>query len=200
VGHVFIRLSGFGMRLIPFWPYEFARTGAAPDSVEVVHMTEGGRAAATVDRGRRSSVAGVVDVLDGPDHEHWRLETSVYGFEWPEGFEVGSAIDVEDRKPYYLYGPDDAAIFPQGPLPTERVPDAAGLTAPDQTVARQYRLDDIDVVELTYDHDGGPWWQTHWAFPIGAGKSLVITGQSPAKHRDLMLGAIDRMVSTLGPV
>ena len=187
------------MRLVPYWPYEFARTGETADSVRVTHWTGAGPVSATVDRRQPRSVGGVVDILSGPDHEHWLAETGLFGFRWPEGFDLGVTATEDDDKPFYLFGPDGAQIFPQGPVATERLPDAAGWTAPGQTLVAQRRVDDIDIFELTYEHGGTTWWQTHWAFPVGAGKSLVMTGQTPIDHKDLVHAAIQQVAGTLRP-
>ena len=198
MGHVFIRLSGFGVRLLPYWPYEFERDGEQGDRVRVTHWNEAGRVRATVDSRQPQSTEGIVDVSSGPEHQYWRVETTRYAFTWPDGFIVGVSANADDPKPFYLYGPDEAQIFPQGPLPTEKLPDGASWTGPGQELVAQYHVDDIEVFELDYEHDASPWWQTHWAFPVGSGKSLVMTGQTPVAHKVLVRDAIRRVVDTLG--
>jgi hypothetical protein len=196
VGHVFVRLSGFGLRLVPYWPYEFARNRA---SVEVTNWTYDGPRSALIERGRPSSVDGVVDVMDGPEHRFWRVETSLFGFEWPEGFSVASAQDDSDHTLFYLKGPDDAVVYPQGPLADERVPPPAELVAPGQEIVQTYAFDnDVHVVELAYEHEGKPWWQSHWKVPVGASRVVVFSGQAPAVHADITRAAVKRIVTTLG--
>ncbi|WP_203908037.1 hypothetical protein [Rhizocola hellebori] len=197
MGHVFVRLSGFGMRLLPYWPYEFERDGETPDRVRVTHWADASRLTATVDSQHRESAEGIVDVSPGPEHQYWRAETGIYGFTWPDGFVIGVSVDANDPTPFYLFGPDEARIYPQGPFPTEKMLDAAGWTGPGQKLAAQYHLDDIEVFELDFEYADSPWWQTHWAFPVGAGQSLVISGQCPAAHHDLVRNAIRHIVETL---
>jgi hypothetical protein len=127
VGHVFVRLSGYQVRLVPYWPYRFARVDADPSAVEVTRWTASGPATAVVDPTHPSPVAEVVDIQDGPSTGSWRIETSVFTALWPDGFTIESSQDAADHTLFYLLGAERAAIFPQGPLPVERVPAAAGM-------------------------------------------------------------------------
>lgn len=132
VGHVFVRLSGYQVRLVPYWPYRFARVDADPRAVEVTRWTASGPATAVVDTTHPSPVAHVVDIEDGPSTGSWRIETSVFTALWPDGFSVESSQDAADHTPFYLLSAGRAAIFPQEPLPVERVPAAAGMVGRDR--------------------------------------------------------------------
>jgi hypothetical protein len=180
MSHVFVRLSGNGLRLLPYWPYRFARSAAgvkvacwnAPDIREVV--VDGASVSG-------ASVEGIVDVEDGPDGE-WRIETTAFSCAWPEDFTIESPSDPGDATKFYLFGPGQEMIFPQGPA--ERVPEPQGWAGPGQTVKAVYTVGRIQVVELKYKHGGTPWWQSHWLVPFRSGRTLVITAQAPVTEAD----------------
>jgi hypothetical protein len=195
VGHVFVRLAGHGTRLVPYWPYRFA--GSAGDSgVEVTAFADAGARRVVAGPGS-SSVAGVVDVHPGPAGD-WRLEVAPFSLCWPAGFAVESPSDPADGTAFYLRGPDQAMIFPQGPVPLARLAGPGALVGPGQRVIVRRVLDgDITVVELAYEHDGAAWWQAHWVIPVGRDLALVLTGQTPEAFAPDVRAAGDRMAATV---
>lgn len=174
MGHVFARLAGHGMTLVPRWPYVFERTEG--DTVLVTWATEDGPMRLTVEPGVRVDGGDVVDVTEGPDHPYWLIETGPALLPWPKGFSLESA---EDQTPFLLLGPDDTVIFPQGPVPAERLADAQALVAEDQAITAERDENGTRVVELGYEHEGAPWWQAHWLAPLPGGRLLVVTAQAP---------------------
>ncbi|MBG6138456.1 hypothetical protein [Longispora fulva] len=147
----------------------------------------------------RESTPGVVDVLPGPAHEYWLAETTWFSFAWPEGFDLCAPPAGEGPTPFRLTKPGGAEIFPQGPQSTTSLPTGGNWAAPGQELVTQYRVEDIDVCELAYDHEDSPWWQTHWAVPVGANSSLVMTGQAPAADAHIVRSAIGEIIDTMGP-
>ncbi|MCW3813908.1 hypothetical protein ONA91_05490 [Micromonospora sp. DR5-3] len=195
MGHVFVRLAGHGARLVPYWPYRFAGGPAQPTVEVTVFGSDGGRRA-VVGPGT-APVPGVVDVDAGPQGD-WRLEVGPFSLCWPPGFHVESPADAADSTPCYLLGPDETVIFPQGPVPLERLAAPDALVAPGQRVVdRRVLDDDIDVVELAYVHDGAPWRQAYWVIPVGLDKALVLTGQAPEAAAPTVRAAGDRMAATV---
>jgi hypothetical protein len=82
----------------------------------------------TVQRGQQ--VAGdVVDVVDGLAVPYWLIETSVFRVRRPLRFSVVSPQDEGDNTPFYLQGPGQATIFPQGPVAKARLTDPDALVA-----------------------------------------------------------------------
>ena len=179
VAHVLARLNGFGVTLIPNWPYSFEREGHGSDVVHATRWTPSGPAQATIDPGNRVESNDVVDVADGFDIPYWLIETSIFSVRWPAGFTVNSPHDAGDDTPFYLQGPGEAIIFTQGPMPKARLSDPNALVAPGQSVLAR-RSDDNGVagVELSYLHDDEQWWQAHWMMPCQANHVVVITAQS----------------------
>jgi len=187
VGHVFARLAGHGMVLMPHWPYRFERHPETPDVVRVVRGTDDGPLWTVVRPGEPVEPNDAVDVAEGPAHPHWEIQTSVVELRWPAGFAVESPRDGADQTPFYLHGPGEATIFPQGPLPRERFADLASLVAPGQRLLHH----DARGVELGYDHEGEPWWQLHRLLPYGDDQVLVLTAQSLRTHAEQTRAAVE---------
>ncbi|MGA5305734.1 hypothetical protein ACPCHT_37970 [Nucisporomicrobium flavum] len=185
MGHVLARLTGFGMVLLPHWPYAFERERDGSDAVRVTRWTAAGVEQAVIEPSRHPGGGDVVDVADGPDTPFWRVETSVFRVRWPLGLTLESPQDASDGTPFYLQGPGQATIFPQGPVARARLADPDALVAPGQRVLRRHTDDvGVTVVELGYEHDGEPWWQAHWTIPYGDDQYLVMTAQSPAAEAE----------------
>ncbi|MFC7531710.1 hypothetical protein [Actinoplanes sp. GCM10030250] len=171
MGHVFARLAGHGLVLTPQWPYTFERPDAASDAVLVTHWRDDGPAQAVVDPADAHGVPGIVDVTPGPDYAFWVIETSAFDTVWPPGWAVESSL-----APYCLTGEHDASISVQGPA---EITDPDSMIAPGQTVVARRRMgDDVQVLELAYEHDGEPWWQGVYLYPRKNGRVLVFTAQS----------------------
>ncbi|MBM2614161.1 hypothetical protein JIG36_01150 [Actinoplanes sp. LDG1-06] len=176
MAHVLARLNGFGMTVLPNWPYAFEREN---DAVRATRWTDGGSVDVLIEPGRAVDGGEVVDVGDGLDVPHWLIETSAFRVRWPEGFSVASPHDGSDGTPFYLQGAGEASIFPQGPVPRARLAGPDALVAPDQEVLDRRTGDNgVAVVELGYVHEGSPWWQGHWTVPYLDDQFLVITAQS----------------------
>ncbi|MEV0128696.1 hypothetical protein AB0H83_09530 [Dactylosporangium sp. NPDC050688] len=171
MAHVLARLAGYGLVLTPHWPFGFERDLTAPGAVLVTH----GRQQALVDPATPTSHPGVVDIADGPTHPYWLIETSQFAMAWPAGYALESPSDPHDGTPFYLHGPDEQLIFPQGPAVVAG-PDA--LVAPGQTVLQRGSTAGAEVVEVGYQHEGEPWWQAHFLLPHGEHHTLVLTAQS----------------------
>ncbi|GAA2074191.1 hypothetical protein [Actinomadura alba] len=206
MGHIFARLTGFGLTLVPIWPYNFRRSPRTPDSVAVTHWA--GEAAQTVTvtgagEGPAVVLTGVervdqvVDVLEGPDERVWRIETSPYSVKWPEGFEIDSPPAGDNSSPFLLWGPDRSLIYPQGPWNRDRIPPLTELAGPGQTILSQERGPDFDTVDLAYRHEGGDWRQSHHLVPFGDDRVLVITAQAPATHAELTRQAAETVARSV---
>ncbi|KUL28021.1 hypothetical protein ADL15_32985 [Actinoplanes awajinensis subsp. mycoplanecinus] len=115
------RLAGYGVVLVPYGQYTFARSDAAPHAVLVTNWREDGPATALVDPADPQSAPGIVDVAPGPD------------------VLIGVGQTVTDRR----------------------------------TMG-----DGVQVIEVTYQHEGDPWWQAHYLLPRQKGRVLVFTAQS----------------------
>jgi hypothetical protein len=194
MSHVLARLNGYGVQLIPYWPYRFVRSaGDDPKSVCVVRTTPDGDVTARVDARRPQTVDGVVDVATEPSPDGWRVETSVFSVPWPDGFEVASPTDASDRVNFYLHSAEGAMIYPQGPVLNDRLPASEALAVEGQRIVGRDVIDDIQVVELAYEHEGERWWQGHWMIPWTSARTLIFTAQAPARAAELTRRAVERV-------
>src|SRR5688572_20119132 len=171
MGHVFARLAGHGLVLLPYWPYTFERHGDGSDAVAVTHLRPECRVRAVVDPLAAHSVPGVVDVEPGPDHPYWVIETSHFNAAWPAGFSITS-----DFEPFCLIGEHGTSIHVQGPA---YVADPDALIASDQTVVARRAMDQgVQVLELAYEYEGEPWWKGVYFLPRADGRVLAFSAQS----------------------
>ncbi|MEV4637786.1 hypothetical protein AB0J80_10570 [Actinoplanes sp. NPDC049548] len=197
MGHVLARLSGFGLVLLPHWPYSFEREREGSDAVRVTRWTPSGPVQAVVEPGQRVDPTDAMDVEPGSDLPYWQIETSVFCARWPADFTLESPRDTGDRTPFYLQGPGEATIFPQGPVPKARLASPDALVAPYQTVVAR-RTDDngVTVVELTYEHDDKLWWQAHWVLPFRGDQLVVLTAQSLESSSERARKAAETVVAS----
>ena len=194
MSHVLARLNGYGVQLVPYWPYRFVRrAGDDSKAVRVVRLAPDGDVSAWIAADRPQGVDGVVDVTTEPSPDGWRIETSVFSVPWPDGFDVASPTDASDRTSFYLEGADGATIFPQGPVVNDRLPAPEALVEEGQRIISRDVVDDIQVVELAYEHDGERWWQSHWMIPWTPGRTLIFTAQAPADVVELARRAVERV-------
>jgi hypothetical protein len=187
------------MALVPYWPYRFERHPEGSDAVRVTRWTQDGPRHAVIRPGPPIESDGdVVDVADGPGHPYWLIETSGFRVRWPAGFVVEPPQDPADHMLFYLHGPGEATIYPQGPFAAVRLADPDALVGPGQTVLDRRTADDgTRIIELAYEHDGGPWWQGHWAVPRGVDHVLIITAQARSAHSAQARAAAETVASSL---
>ncbi|WP_203858650.1 hypothetical protein [Plantactinospora mayteni] len=183
MGHVLARLAGYGVVLTPHWPYMFERHQAGSDAVRVTRWTSSGPVQVVVQPDRLTEGREVVDVADGPSHPCWFVETSAFRLRWPAQFTIESPQDQADSTPFYLHGPGEATIFPQGPVPQERLADPHALVAAGQTVLdHRVSEDGSTLTELGYQHNEEEWWQGHWTIRYDSDRLLVFTAQALSAH------------------
>jgi hypothetical protein len=197
VGHVFARLVGYGMVLVPHWPYLFERHADGGDVVRVTRWVDDAHEHALIAPDRPVEPSTTVDVENGPDHRYWLIETSVCRLAWPAGFTLESPHDADDSTPFYLHGAGGATIFPQGPALKAQLAGPDALVGPGQRVLDRRTEAGAAVVEVSYEHDGEPWWQGHWTVPYGSDRLLVITAQAPAEHAAPTRAAAETVVSSI---
>jgi hypothetical protein len=74
-------------------------------------------------------------------------------------------------------------------LPTPETLAAAG-----QRIVKQEIVDDdIQVLEVAYEHDNEAWWQSHWMIPWTPRRTLVFTAQAPDYRIDSTRWAVERV-------
>jgi hypothetical protein len=205
--HLFAWVSGFGWTLAPFTPCRLEQLAGPPPAVRAFHHgPEGTREAVLRFGGEEptvelapgtSSLREVIEVVEGPAGDHWRIETNVFSIPWPAAFAFESS---GERTPpvFYLRGPDDALVYVQGPFPPEKRPGLADLAAPGQTVHRQGETAGSHWVELDYIHDGRPWRQRQYLVsPWPSAHFVLVSTQAREEHAELTARAADEIASRI---
>ena len=199
-GHVFARVIGFGCTLLPRAPYRFEQRTDGGPALEIGHgersvvlRLRGGARAFTLGSGV-AEVGDVVDVSDGPAHDYWRIETSVYSMRWPAGYVLASSPDGASM--FDLLGPDDALMYLQGPFPLERLPSFERVAAPGQQIVATGVKSGVPFVELSYEHDGIPWRQRHYRIEHG-NTAVMLTTQAPLANASAAQAASELLIGSL---
>lgn len=182
--HVFVRISGFRLTVVPRAPFRIERAASTPGTVQVEHDSPQGRLTALLvpkDGGYTSklsqSTAALGDVLDvtsGLDLDEWRIETTLYACRWPTGYVLCSNAYPRDPAPFDLVGANGEIIFVQNP---QRMPVLEEMCAPGQTVKRIEKSDRSQWIELEYQHDDRMWVQRHEVLAL-SGHQMAVTMQA----------------------
>jgi hypothetical protein len=203
--HVFARLSGFGWTLLPLAPFRFEQVPGRPWSVVATHqkpdglkravLTFGGKNLPDVELGEgTASLEEVLDLCEGPDRDHWRVETTVFTIHWPQGFALESSADPGPPG-FYLHGPDATLLYVQRAFPRGRVPAPAAMAGPGQAVRRHGNT----WVELEYLHEGTAWRQTHWVVDLLRDHACVVSVQAPERWAGLAEATAAEVAVSLEP-
>jgi len=209
MGHVFARITGFGLIVVPVWPsrVDLVTTDPAALRISAASGIDGQPRLAAVVRGGETAVADLgegveslaqlAEVTRGPDSREWRIETPVYSIGWPEGFAVEPPADTGGSL-FDLHGADGMLIWLQGPFDRRDLPPVNELAAPGQQLTGVHSGTDLEAVELAYEHDGEDWNQRHYLIPF-AEQVLVVTAQAPARYVDLFRLASAEVAARVRP-
>ena len=205
--HVFVRLSGYELTILPFAPFHFRR---APDNDHVLilthHSATGTKQAYLIleDAGYQvelapdtSSLQEVVDLMPGRRTRDWMIETTVFSMCWPRGFDLLSSPDPRTPPGFDLIGPNDTLIYIQGPFNPARLPGVEQMGAPGQQLIQTGVIDAHPWVEFDYEHEGSIWLQRHYLVHLDPTTALVVTMQAPKAHAPSSITAADDIATTL---
>ncbi|MCA9038574.1 MAG: hypothetical protein KDA91_25790, partial [Planctomycetaceae bacterium] len=113
--HVYARLTGFGLAVIPQAPFRIQYAPGDGDAIDVQHQSPQGQRFARLipDQGGykskidqyTDSLYEVLDVEKGPDTDQWRIETTIFTVAWPRGYVLCSNNFPQDPGPFDLVGP-----------------------------------------------------------------------------------------------
>jgi hypothetical protein len=175
--HVYVRLTGYGVAVVPMPGFMLARVSASDLPLRVASDTA---SAVLSDPSRAASeLQGVADVAPDPAQGGWVLDTGVFSAAWPVGYTVHH--DPSGPPGFYLLNGSDAFMFAQGPYITSAMLPLESMTAPGQVISDVTREGRIARVTLTYEHEGKVWLQRHHVIALDASISLVVTLQAPAE-------------------
>lgn len=199
--HVYARIVGFKLAVIPRAPFRIMAAYDPPNAIDVEYFSPNGDLFARVipsDGGYKSkidqytrSLNDVLEIDSGPDTDDWRIETSVFTCDWPRDYALCSNNFPIDPAPFDLLGPNREMIYIQH---SEVVPDIETMRAPYQSVISIERSHESTSMDLAYDYDGIEWRQRHEIMQ-NEGRRFVVTMQAPlpfAKHATEVAYAVAR--------
>ncbi len=203
--HVYARIAGFGLAVMPRAPFRAGCPGEPATAIDVEHDSAKGRLFARVipdGDGYESqidqhteSLSDVVDIEAGPDTGEWRIETSVFTCCWPHEYMLCSNNFPDDPGPFDLVGVHDELIYVQKP---KVMPDLEAMCGPDQKVLDVQRGEDSEWIELEYAHEGVAWRQRHEVVVLHE-QRFVVTMQSPAEFAEGAVRAAQQVARSLCP-
>jgi len=181
MGHVFTRVSGYGVSLLP----EPGTSLSAIETPTAVRIRTSGEPECTIsiDSARRalgnhtSIFEAGIELTSGTDAGAWQLETSVFTCDWPRDLELVVPQEAPDP-PFYLLGSGEMSIWINGPVPRDRIPTSEKFRSAGQTVRKTGRTGDAEWIEVSYAHDGESWMQRYHFVPWISREVLVAVVQS----------------------
>ncbi len=203
--HVYTRLGGFRLTVIPRAPFRIERTESVHDAVDVSYHSPRGRLFARLiphEGGYKSQIdqhtASLYDVLDvepGPDLDDWRLKTSVFTCAWPRGYVLGSNNFPHDPSPFDLVGKNHEMISIQQP---RNMPALEAMCGPNQTIEHIEKSAEGEWIDVEYSHNGDEWMQRH---QIVAAEDLrfVVSLQAPRPHFSMAAIAALQVAQSITP-
>jgi hypothetical protein len=206
--HSFARLTGYGVAIVPRVPFAFVRANErAPGAILVHHQVASEQPLSVLvtpaEEGcklepfnRPIELSAVADFDQGPKEREWRIETSVYGFAWPEGFVFQSNDKPEKAPGFDLVSPDGALLYVQGPFRPEHVPPASALLNPGQKLVGEGKLGKASWVEIAYSVAEVPWRIRYHFAPIG-NLVLLLTAQAREEKSKSAFASAEAMLASL---
>ena len=201
--HVYARLAGFRLTVIPDAPFQIKRVDTASNAIDVEYLAPGGTLFARVipqDGGYISKIGqytqSLYDVLDidvGPDIDEWRLETTVFTCDWPHGYAVCSNNFPNDPGPFDLLGPNNEMIYIQSPC---KMPALEAMRTPNQKITHIERRGEFGWIEMEYTHGGEPWCQRHEIVAL-QNRQMVVTMQAPRRFKKRTATAAVKIAGSL---
>lgn len=202
--HVFTRVSGFGLTVVPFAPFRMAQGIAGPSTLDVSYFAAEGEIFARVlpdGKGDYSSkkdqnTASLYDVVEISYYESlapWRIETSVFWCDWPASYDLLSTRFPAEATIVDLVGENGEGIYIQSSQQTLILKEMA---APGQRVIN---LDEnAALIDLEYWHEGQVWFQRHQLAPFPI-HPLLVSVQAPRQQFNLACLAARTVCQSITP-
>ena len=139
----------------------------------------------------------VVEVTEGPDARQWKIETPLFRAAWPNGLDLRSPLASKTH--FDLVGPrsDGTLVFVQGPSSEdERALDTMAAEGQIE-MARGKTSAGHAWIELSYEFEGTPWRQRHYARRVSPRRCFVVTAQCPQAATVTIFAAADELTDSL---
>jgi hypothetical protein len=198
--HVYVRLNGWGLQVVPAGDFETEWNEEARNldmklydgRFAQIHV-DGAGYRSKLDPRTTKSLGDVVDIHPGETGRYWRVETGLYRFVWPAGYRIACRADQAPMIAVDLLGRNNECIFIQNP---RTMPALGQMAGPGQSILDQ---DDADhSILLGYLLDGVDWRQRHTMVTVGS-RDLAVSGQSPVHAFPGVERAMREIVSSIEP-
>jgi len=200
-GHCFVRVTGYGLAILPYQSYAIVRSKA--EGPPALDITQGSRFARVIsdNGGYRSlldqnttSLFDVCEIESAENEDDWRLETSRYDLALPEGATLHSTDFPNDPLLFTLVTADDHIFYTQN-APDEFSP--SRLCAADQEFLLEGLSDGHRYLDYQYSHDGLGYRQRHLLVepPLG-GVGVVFTAQALSATFEQATRELNTLVAT----
>ena len=191
--HVYARVTGYGLAIVPRPPFTFERLGPSDLPIRVTHGAADA-VLATSSHGA-SQLLSVADVEPGPTHRHWAIGTTAFETVWPQGFTLH--YDPSGPPGFFLLTATQAIAFAQGPFPVAELPALEHMVGPGQSLSQVHAAGPVPWVHLTYEQDGVAWVQRHHAVALGKKYRVIVTVQAPQAVASSALAAAAPFIHSL---
>ncbi len=198
MAHAFVRISGYGVRLLPRAPYLVRPT---PPTLELTSIRNKEEHHESVDSQTPLGTHPFGDVFEGPSRESWQVEVGgVYVASIPADLMIRSWPEP-DQPPFYMLSDGQGSmVYVQGPFPADKTPTIDGLGGEGQTlVARSKPESRPPWVEFSYTHKGEAWRQRHILMRLPGNIGCVVSVQARPERASAMGQTALRFAATLAP-
>jgi hypothetical protein len=194
MAHLFVRVAGHGVDLLPAPPYVVRLDG---ERLELTGLVADEERHAIVEAG--GALDPELGELTGGAQGGWRVEVGgVYSIDWDGELVLVSAPDP-DQPPFCMFSDmAGSLVYVQGPMPADQIPPREAMRAEDQREVDRGEQPG-QWVELAYDHEGVAWRQRHLRLAFGGDHAVVVTTQAHAESAGRIHAAADRLAATIAP-
>ncbi len=198
MAHAFLRIAGYGLRVLPAVPFAIRTHGSSLELA--VPDEEKGEYAVRVDSATERTAHAFGDVFDGPADDVWRLEVGgVYVAQCPTELVLRSWPEP-DQPPFFMLGDDaGSVVYVQGPFAAGRAPSLGSMCGAGQRERGRGDHGALRWIDLSYEHRGAEWCQRHVVTPLAAGTAVVVTCQATAEHAPRIMASARDFAATVAP-
>ena len=206
MGHIYARIAGFGLALMPEPGTRLVHGRAERNALTV--FPAGGAAPIAIDPDELSERLSEQPTLVGPGLEAvalpgepvWQIQTSPFSCPWPRSTELLIPDPPGQPSFFDLIMDDDTVLWVQGPFPSSRLPAIpSGFLADGRRLEEHAQVDGHTVVEVSYDLNETAWVHRYVVVNWTEHLVLVVTMQAPRSTADPARAAMRTVVSGLTP-
>lgn len=203
--HVYVWISGYGLTVVPFAPYEIKFGTDGPATLDIRHFTSKGnlfaRLIADQMGGYRSkidqhtkSLFDVTDIAEGAKAPYWQIETSWFCCNWPEGYSLFSTEYPDDSVLFEMTNNHNDLIFIQNGM---NAPQLSDMYSPEQRVININ--ESTNTIEIEYDNQDNTFYQRHQKI-IKNNINIVLSAQSLYERSRTVTSVAASIAESIQPI